>query len=155
MKTTEKIKIPKYVAEWYTDNIHKVNLSGFDGVGRAIYITSRYGYGYGLSFNLDDTDFACPEGVRWWISENKLKMIEALLNGYEIEEQNVIWQEAFEAWVNGADIKCVIDGETYKQTSENFGKCVNVSGNFHGEVYGYRDTGFPKKCFTEGKWYIL
>ena len=59
--------------------------------------------------------------------------------------QEVTWQRAIEAWANGKDIKCVMDGLT------------TFKGYHNGNIYMQDDDhyGVDGSQILQGKWYIL
>jgi hypothetical protein len=62
---------------------------------------------------------------------------------WELVPQEVTWQEAIQAWLDGKDIRIELRGKTYIQHYVcRFGLAEN---SFN---------GFGKNFFTEGKWYI-
>lgn len=89
------------------------------------------------------TDYIKIRNIKTDVDIVRLSM--SVLNGeWEEVKEPVIWQEAFEAWVNGKSFTIEYQGNIYKQPKMNKLGCfgINVSN------------GFEERMFTEGKWYI-
>ena len=93
---TEKVKVPKWFDEWY---------KSFDLCEKpvAIYYLAQCGFGGGLRNSLgilirNDNDY--------FINKNREKLIRAILDGYEVEEEYIEIDpfEAYEYFYKGKDI---------------------------------------------------
>ena len=69
--------------------------------------------------------------------------VDSLHIDWELVPQEVTWQEAIQAWIDGKDIRVECDGATYEQ--------VNSCGL---GCYEGRNKGLYPRFFKVGKWYI-
>lgn len=81
----EKVKVPKFIADWIED--HKAQYSIWDSDSKGEFIircsVDLYRYDEGLSL----WDYKITDKVSGWIDENKFGFISSVLFGYETEEE--------------------------------------------------------------------
>ncbi|MFS7423715.1 DUF1642 domain-containing protein [Carnobacterium maltaromaticum] len=81
----EKVKVPKFIADWIED--HKAQYSIWDSDSKGEFIircsVDLYRYDEGLSL----WDYKITDKVSDWIDENKFGFISSVLFGYETEEE--------------------------------------------------------------------
>ena len=97
---TEKVKVPKWFDEWYK-TFGKSRFSNEDNT-RLFYI-SRVGFGVAL---LDSNNDYMGLEYTNYVHENRKKLIRAILDGYEVEEEYIEIDpfEAYEYFYKGKDI---------------------------------------------------
>lgn len=73
--------IPQHVADWYEEHF---DLTFEAEQRRAIYLTSRFGFGFWLTEDMDYNQKRAPEEVSRWVDLNKMTMIKAIIDGYVV-----------------------------------------------------------------------
>ncbi len=88
----QKTTIPQFVADWIEEKLPKSS-TGTNTTEDKIYIISRLGYGNGLNtdalYQGRDYEFnnKLNRDLVEYVSNNKVKVIRALIDGYEVEKE--------------------------------------------------------------------
>jgi len=65
---------------------------------------------------------------------------------WELVPQEVTWQEAVQAWINGKNVYFILDGIRHDVNDRRFLRAIDVEG---------QDYPTCKRIFVIGKWYTL
>jgi len=96
---TEKVKVPKWFDEWYKS--FEKSWRGNDDA--RLYYISRMGFGFFLEDGENnEMNMECVE----YVEKNKEKLIRAILDGYEVEEEYIEIDpfEAYEYFYKGKEV---------------------------------------------------
>ena len=114
---TEKVKVPKWFDEWYKS--FEKSWRGNDDA--RLYYISRMGFGFFLEDGENnEMNMECVE----YVEKNKEKLIRAILDGYEVEEEYIEVSpiKAYEGYFNNREVfhKRKYDSKYYSVNVRDF-----------------------------------